>query len=67
MQVRAEQAVPHAHSGNGGGGGAADTGGALPWGFQGPLMELPETGMAELGRLCRAAGAEELFAALMKL
>jgi hypothetical protein len=57
MQVRGEQAVPRGD----------DAVGGAPWGFEGPLVELPETGMAELGRLCRAAGADDLFAALLKL
>lgn len=35
--------------------------------FEGPLCELPETGMSELGLMCRTAGAEELFMAVLKL
>lgn len=36
-------------------------------GFQGRFEELPESGMSELGQLCKAAGMEELFLATLKL
>jgi len=41
----------------------------LAWGFDEGLVfqELPETGMSELGQLCRDAGLEELFLSLLKL
>lgn len=65
MQVRAEEllsaAAPAAAAAEGSGGGGASFG-------PGPLTELsPETGMSELGQLCRAAGAEDLFNAVLKL
>lgn len=57
-----------ADCGGGGSGECGEGGGGLPWGFEGPaLIELPESGMSDLAARCRAAGAEELFLALLKL
>jgi hypothetical protein len=60
MQVRAEEllnpAEPEAAA-------AGASGGFGP----GPLIELPETCMSELGQLCRTAGSEDLFKAVLKL
>lgn len=60
MQLRGEQLLAPV----GGGQGPEQL---LQWGFSEPLHELPETGMSELGQLCRAAGAEELLHAVLKI
>jgi hypothetical protein len=36
-------------------------------GFEGGFVELPETGMSELGQMCRAAGIEDLFLSALKI
>ena len=65
--VDAEPAAAAAATTDGGGGSSSDNNTKTHNAWGGVFAELPETGTAELGRLCAAAGCEALFLAALKL
>ena len=47
--------------------GVTNVTGVTGRGFEGGFQELPETGMSELGQMCRDAGFEGLFLSALKI